>query len=103
MPLFVVVVEYVGLRHRHAASTSLWYSTAIGYLLMAAMAYGIRDWRYLQLVASLLEFQSFVLFRKRNLYTTITNTSTNTTPLTTASTINTTIPATRITTSTTLN
>ena len=60
MPLFVIVLEYVGIRHRHVASTCIWFATAGGYMVMAGMAYGIRDWRNLTIATSVVGLPSIL-------------------------------------------
>ena len=84
MPVFVVIVEYVGVRHRHVASTCIWFSTASGFLLMAAMAYGIPNWRYSTVVSSAIGLPSILFWWYVGIIlNTITITITTTTATTT--------------------
>ncbi|KAJ7391895.1 hypothetical protein OS493_016191 [Desmophyllum pertusum] len=47
MSIFVLATEFTGVKHRHVAGTALWYSWALGLVMLGGLAYGIRDWRYL--------------------------------------------------------
>jgi len=51
-------VELVGVTWRGHLATAINYFWTLGYMLLAVIAYGIRDWAYLQLVISV----PFVLF-----------------------------------------
>ncbi|KXJ10274.1 Solute carrier family 22 member 5 [Exaiptasia diaphana] len=50
--IFVLMVEYVGVRHRAMAGTSLWYFFTIALMPLFLLAYFIRNWRYLSIAAS---------------------------------------------------
>jgi len=45
--MYVLIVEYVGKRHRHVVGTALWYFWVISLMLLPLFAYLIRDWRKL--------------------------------------------------------
>ncbi|KAL9983938.1 hypothetical protein ACROYT_G006187 [Oculina patagonica] len=47
LAMYVLLVEYVGKRHRHVIGTSLWYFWVISLMLLPLFAYFIRDWRTL--------------------------------------------------------
>ncbi|XP_068710266.1 organic cation transporter protein-like [Montipora foliosa] len=47
LSMFVLLVEYVGKRHRHVVGTSLWYFFALSLMLLSLFGYLIRDWRTL--------------------------------------------------------
>ena len=49
---YVLTVEYVGKRHRHVAGTALWFFWPTSLMMMALMAYLIRDWRTLNIVGA---------------------------------------------------
>lgn len=49
---YVLTVEYVGKRHRHVAGTALWFFWPTSLMMMALMAYLIRDWRNLNIVGA---------------------------------------------------
>lgn len=50
--LYILVVEYVGKRHRHVVGTALFYFWVLSLLLVALLAYLIRDWRTLSIVGA---------------------------------------------------
>ncbi|XP_073236128.1 organic cation transporter protein-like [Porites lutea] len=52
MGIYVLATEFVGVRHRHVAGTSLWYSWALSLVMLAGMAYGLRDWRHLSITCA---------------------------------------------------
>ena len=52
MGLYVLLTEYVGKRHRHVAGTSLWYSWTLALVMLAGLAYGVRDWRNLSIICA---------------------------------------------------
>jgi len=49
---YVLTVEYVGKRHRHVAGTALWFFWPTSLMMMALLAYLIRDWRTLNIVGA---------------------------------------------------
>ena len=49
---YVLTVEFVGKRHRHAAGTALWFFWPTSLMMMALLAYLIRDWRTLNIVGA---------------------------------------------------
>ena len=52
MSMYVLLVEYVGKRHRHVIGTTLWYFWVISLMLIPLFAYLIRDWRSLSIAAA---------------------------------------------------
>lgn len=52
MPIFVIATEFVGVRHRHIAGTSLWYSWTLSLMSLSGIAYLVRDWRTLSIIIS---------------------------------------------------
>ncbi|XP_078378344.1 organic cation transporter protein-like [Oculina patagonica] len=52
MGLYVLATEFVGRRHRHVAGTSLWYSWTLALVMLAGLAYGVRDWRILSIICA---------------------------------------------------
>ncbi|XP_020616372.1 organic cation transporter protein-like isoform X1 [Orbicella faveolata] len=52
MAIYVLATEFVGRRHRHAAGTSLWYSWTLALVMLAGLAYGVRDWRILSIICA---------------------------------------------------
>ena len=52
MGIYVLATEFVGLRHRHVAGTSLWYSWTLALVMLAGLAYGVRDWRKLSIICA---------------------------------------------------
>ncbi|XP_075182803.1 solute carrier family 22 member 6-A-like isoform X2 [Anomaloglossus baeobatrachus] len=55
-----LIVEWVPTKVRTIAGTLAGYSYTVGQLLLAGLAYGIRDWRWLQLSVSLPFFIFFL-------------------------------------------
>ncbi|XP_077143823.1 solute carrier family 22 member 6-A-like [Ranitomeya variabilis] len=55
-----LIVEWVPTKVRTIAGTLAGYSYTVGQLLLAGLAYGIRDWRWLQLSVSLPFFVFFL-------------------------------------------
>jgi len=52
MSIYVMATEFVGRRHRHVAGTSLWYSWTLALVMLAGLAYGVRDWRILSIICA---------------------------------------------------
>lgn len=52
MGIYVLATEFVGKRHRHVAGTSLWYSWTLALVMLAGLAYGVRDWRILSIICA---------------------------------------------------
>ena len=52
MTVFVMISEFVGVRHRSMMGTSLWYCWTLSLIALAGVAYLIRDWRILTIVTS---------------------------------------------------
>ena len=50
--LFIMATEYVGPKHRAMAGTFTWYFWTGALMLVALLAYLIRDWRKLSMVTS---------------------------------------------------
>ena len=50
MPMFVIITEYVGKRHRHVGGTVFWFSWVFSLLTLGGFAYFIRNWRTLSIV-----------------------------------------------------
>ncbi|KAJ7392479.1 hypothetical protein OS493_012145 [Desmophyllum pertusum] len=50
--MYVLLVEYVGKRHRHVIGVALWYFWVLSLLLLPLVAYLIRDWRTLSIVGA---------------------------------------------------
>ena len=50
--LFIMATEYVGPKHRAMAGTFTWYFWTGALMLIALLAYLIRDWRKLSMVTS---------------------------------------------------
>ena len=48
--IFILISEFVGVRHRSMMGTSLWYCWTLSLVALAGMAYLIRDWRTLCIV-----------------------------------------------------
>ena len=61
MGLYVLLTEYVGKRHRHVAGTSLWYSWTLALVMLAGLAYGVRDWRNLSIICAATGLPSVLL------------------------------------------
>ncbi|XP_063802214.1 solute carrier family 22 member 6-A-like [Pseudophryne corroboree] len=55
-----LIVEWVPTKVRTITGTLAGYSYTVGQLLLAGLAYGIRDWRWLQLSVSLPAFMFFL-------------------------------------------
>ena len=51
---YVIVAEYTSKRHRAKLCISLFYFWIVALLLLALLAYLIRDWRYLLLCSAIL-------------------------------------------------
>nr|XP_058946475.1 solute carrier family 22 member 15-like [Pocillopora verrucosa] len=50
IPMFVLAMEFSGIRHRGAAGALVWTGIAVGSQALAGCAYAIRDWRLLTIV-----------------------------------------------------
>ena len=50
--MYVLLVEYVGKRHRHVIGTTLWYFWVLSLMLLPLFAYLIRDWRTLSIAGA---------------------------------------------------
>lgn len=50
--IFVLVTEFVGVRHRSMMGMSLWYCWSLSLMLLAGMGYLIRDWRMLTIATA---------------------------------------------------
>ena len=50
--IFVIVLEFVGVRRRSVMGTSLWFSFPISLMGLAGIAYLIKDWRTLCIVTA---------------------------------------------------
>ena len=59
MGLYVLALEFVGVKHRHVAGTSLWYAWAMALVMLAGLAYAVRDWRWLSIVCAVPGLISF--------------------------------------------
>ncbi|KAJ7383015.1 hypothetical protein OS493_031185 [Desmophyllum pertusum] len=52
LAMYVLLVEYVGKRHRHVIGTTLFYFWVLALLLLSLFAYLIRDWRTLSIAGA---------------------------------------------------
>lgn len=52
MGLYVMATEFVGRRHRHIAGNSLFYAWTLALVMLAGLAYGVRDWRILSIICA---------------------------------------------------
>jgi len=50
--IFVLVTEFVGVRHRSVMGMSLWYCWSLSLMALAGLAYVIRDWRMLSIATA---------------------------------------------------
>lgn len=50
--LFIMATEYVGPNHRAMAGTFTWYFWTGALMMIALLAYLIRDWRKLSMITS---------------------------------------------------
>jgi len=50
IPMFVLTTEFSGVRHRGIAGSVVWLGYDVAVMILAAVAYFIRDWRQLTLV-----------------------------------------------------
>ena len=50
--IFVLVTEFVGVRHRSMMGMSLWYCWSISLMALAGLGFLIRDWRMLSIATS---------------------------------------------------
>ncbi|XP_078378347.1 organic cation transporter protein-like [Oculina patagonica] len=63
MGIYVMATEFVGPRHRHVAGTSLWYSWTLALVMLAGLAYGVRDWRILSIICAAPGLPSILAWR----------------------------------------
>lgn len=54
--IFVLVTEFVGVRHRSVMGMSLWYCWSISLMALAGLGYLIRDWRMLSIATAVPAF-----------------------------------------------
>ncbi|XP_020605192.1 organic cation transporter protein-like [Orbicella faveolata] len=47
---YVLLTEFVGIRHRSTAGCSIWYSFNLSNMALAGLAYLVRDWRKLSII-----------------------------------------------------
>ena len=52
MCLFIMATEYVGPDHRAMAGTFTWYFWTGALMMIALLAYLVRDWRKLSMITS---------------------------------------------------
>ena len=52
MSIFVLVMEFVGVRHRSMMGSAIWYCWTLSLISLAGVAYLIRDWKILSIVAA---------------------------------------------------
>lgn len=50
IPMFVLTTEFSGVRHRGIAGSVVWLVYDVAVMILAGVAYSIRDWRQLTLV-----------------------------------------------------
>ena len=48
--MFIILTEYVGVRHRHQPGTVMWYSWPVAIGIMSTCGCLTRDWRLLSIV-----------------------------------------------------
>jgi len=53
IPLFVLVTEFSGIRHRGFAGGLVWTGFFLITMVLAGVAYAIRDWRQLTLITGI--------------------------------------------------
>ena len=53
IPMFVLTTEFSGVRHRGTAGSVVWIGYEIAAMILAGVAYLIRDWRELTIVSSI--------------------------------------------------
>ncbi|KAK3728515.1 hypothetical protein QZH41_002372 [Actinostola sp. cb2023] len=51
--IFVLLVEYVGIKYRSIMGNGLWLSYGVGYMVLAGIGYLVREWKTLTLIVSL--------------------------------------------------
>ena len=61
--LYVLTTEFVGPKHRSFAGTLVWIFYTSSLMLLAGLAYGIRDWRTLSIVISVPAFPLLIFWR----------------------------------------
>lgn len=47
---YILLTEFVGIRHRSTAGCSIWYSYNLSTMALAGLAYLVRDWRKLSII-----------------------------------------------------
>ena len=58
--IFVLVTEFVGVRHRSMMGMSLWYCWSISLMILAGLGYLIRDWRILAIATAVPAFPALL-------------------------------------------
>ena len=53
IPMFVLTTEFSGVRHRGIAGSLVWIGYEIAVMILAGVAYFIRDWKELTVVTSI--------------------------------------------------
>ncbi|XP_031560861.1 solute carrier family 22 member 7-like, partial [Actinia tenebrosa] len=51
-PSFVLVTEYVGVRHRGAVGFGIWFAWVLALMLLSLLGYLIHSWRFLTVIIS---------------------------------------------------
>ena len=52
--MFVILTEYVGIRHRHVLGTLMFFAWPLSGMLLAGIGYVTRDWRTQSIVVGVL-------------------------------------------------
>ena len=52
IPMFVLTTEFSGVRHRGIVGSLVWIGYEIAVMILAGVAYFIRDWKKLTVVTS---------------------------------------------------
>ncbi|XP_073237426.1 uncharacterized protein [Porites lutea] len=61
--LYVLVIEFVGPKHRSFVGTLMWIFYTSSLMLLSGLAYGIREWRTLSIVISVPAFPLLIFWR----------------------------------------